>query len=258
MTELEIMSRAKTYLDKLARGIDPLTDREVPEDDIVNNVRISRCLFYVSDVLRQVIDNGGIAARPVRSADKAPFALSFEDRARYPFGEWPATVSVIAERLNELADMNAMQKLKTTSITGFLLQAGLLAEEQTPDGGRTKRPTEEGRRFGITTVQRAGQRGEYTAVVYDRAAQQFILDNLDAIAERNAAPLHENQGKPWEDREDAWLAEAARAGMDVRAMSEKLGRTREEIRRRLDMLGLPVPQERSAAPVSVPPAGPRV
>lgn len=46
MTELEIMQHAKGYLDKLAKGIDPLTDQEVPEDDVINNVRISRCLFY--------------------------------------------------------------------------------------------------------------------------------------------------------------------------------------------------------------------
>ena len=40
MTELEIMQHAKDYLDKLAKGIDPLTDRKVPEKDIINNVRI--------------------------------------------------------------------------------------------------------------------------------------------------------------------------------------------------------------------------
>ena len=33
---------------------------------------------------------------------------------------------MIAQRLNELVDLNAMQKLKTTSITKFLLRAGLL------------------------------------------------------------------------------------------------------------------------------------
>ena len=32
MTELETMQRAKMYLDKLARGVDPITDRELPED----------------------------------------------------------------------------------------------------------------------------------------------------------------------------------------------------------------------------------
>ena len=38
MTELEILQHAKDYLDKLAKGIDPLTDREVPENDIINNI----------------------------------------------------------------------------------------------------------------------------------------------------------------------------------------------------------------------------
>ena len=48
MTELEILQHAKDYLDKLAKGIDPLTDREVPENDIINNVRISRCLYMAT------------------------------------------------------------------------------------------------------------------------------------------------------------------------------------------------------------------
>ena len=47
MTELETMQRAKMYLDKLARGVDPITDRELPEDTVLNNVRICRCLHYV-------------------------------------------------------------------------------------------------------------------------------------------------------------------------------------------------------------------
>ena len=36
------------------------------EDDVINNVRISRCLFYVSDVLRQVIENGGVIGAPAK------------------------------------------------------------------------------------------------------------------------------------------------------------------------------------------------
>ena len=76
MTELEIMQHAKGYLDKLARGIDPITDREAPEDDVINNVRVSRCLFYVSDVLRQVIENGGIQVQAVKNRDKTPFSPS--------------------------------------------------------------------------------------------------------------------------------------------------------------------------------------
>ena len=50
MTELETIQRAKMYIDNLANGINPLNGQHLPEEDIVNNVRISRCLFYVSNL----------------------------------------------------------------------------------------------------------------------------------------------------------------------------------------------------------------
>lgn len=238
MTELEIMQHAKDYLDKLAQGIDPLSGQEVPENDVINNVRISRCLFYVSDVLRQVIENGGIQVRKVKKSEKPPFALSFEERAHYPFGDLPVTVSVIAQRLNELTEPETMQKLKTTSITKFLLQSGLLFEEEGVDGSKNKRPTQAGRQLGISTAQRTGQNGEYTVIVYSREAQQFILDNLDAAIAINTTPLHENQGKPWTTDEDDYLRRAFQAGAEIKELSDELKRTREAIRSRLKKLGL--------------------
>jgi hypothetical protein len=245
MTELEIMQRAREYVEKLAKGIDPITGREVPEGEVINNVRVSRCLFYVADMLRKVIESGGVRAereaapaRVMKRSEKAPFALSLEDRERYPFEDGPVTVSVIAQRLNEFVDQDAVQKLKTASITGYLMKTGLLAEEVKPDGTKAKRPTEAGRSLGISTATRTGMYGEYTAVIYDRDAQQFILDNLDAIAAINAAPLHENQGKPWAPEGDAWLRQAYGAGMEVKEMADQLKRSRSSIRSRLEKLGL--------------------
>ena len=60
MTDLEIMQRAKMYMDNLAQGIDPISGQEVPNDSVLNNVRLARCFFYVSGVLDQVIANGKI------------------------------------------------------------------------------------------------------------------------------------------------------------------------------------------------------
>lgn len=54
MTQLEIIARAQMYLEKLANGVNPLTNEEVAENDVVNNVRISRCLFYTSGILKQI------------------------------------------------------------------------------------------------------------------------------------------------------------------------------------------------------------
>ncbi len=53
------MLRAKMYVDKLANGINPLTDQPVSDADCIKQAKISRCLLYVSDILRKVIENGG-------------------------------------------------------------------------------------------------------------------------------------------------------------------------------------------------------
>ena len=62
MTELEKTKYAKSYVEQLANGVNPLTGSPIPEGDLLNNVRISRCLFYVADILRQVIEKGAWAS----------------------------------------------------------------------------------------------------------------------------------------------------------------------------------------------------
>ena len=37
MTELEMIERAKMYMDKLANGVNPIDDTLAPEEDIINN-----------------------------------------------------------------------------------------------------------------------------------------------------------------------------------------------------------------------------
>ena len=111
MTELEKIKRAKMYMDKLANGINPIDDTTAPEEDIINNVRLSRCFFFVSDILRQVIDHGGVVSSTnAKGTKKLPFFLPYEKRDLFSFSEIPIPASEIAKRLNDLADQNAMKK----------------------------------------------------------------------------------------------------------------------------------------------------
>lgn len=104
MTELEKMQRAKMYIDKLANGINPIDDAAAPENDVINNVRLSRCFFYVSDILRQVIENGG-TAKAIKSAPKSPFFLTDEQKNQYIPSDKPISVSEITKALNVIADL---------------------------------------------------------------------------------------------------------------------------------------------------------
>ena len=48
MTETDKLYRAQLYMKQLADGIDPLTGRELPDDTVLNQVRLSRCFYYVT------------------------------------------------------------------------------------------------------------------------------------------------------------------------------------------------------------------
>lgn len=178
MTELEKIEYAKSFIDKLANGINPLDDTIIKEDNIVNNVRLSRCFFYVSDILRQVIENGGINKK---KSGKLRFELSTEELAKFPYSNSPIAISEIAKRLNSLINDEAMRKITHRDLTNWLLSIEMLFEHSSSDGKTSKRPTEQGSNIGISTEVRTGQRGEYTVVVYNKEAQTFIIDNLEAI-----------------------------------------------------------------------------
>lgn len=177
MTDLEIMQRAKMYLDRLAQGIDPISGREMPEDTVLNQARLARCFSYVSGILQQVIDNGGTVG-PLQRND---FTWTPEMHSRLTPADRPLRIMEFAQRLAAAsADPNTKMP-RTTLFTDWLLENGYL--EKVPDGENKMRriPTDLGRSIGLYTEARAGKYGEYQAIYYDSRAQQFLLEHLPEI-----------------------------------------------------------------------------
>lgn len=141
MTELEKIERAKMYMDKLANGINPIDGTMAPDDDLINNVRLSRCFFFVSDVLRQVIENGGTKSAVNKKLKKLPLEIPMEKRSQFAYTEVPIPASEIAKRINALSDNDAMQKLTYSGILTWLTEIGMMEWALAPDGKHTKRPT---------------------------------------------------------------------------------------------------------------------
>lgn len=184
MTEVEKIAYARSYIQKLANGINPVTGQEVSEGDVINQVRVSRCLFYVSDILGQVVENGGISARK-KKAHKLPFQLDYHARDAFQYSETPIPISEIARRINELIRPEEMTKLSYRHILEWLIELGLLELSTDAAGKVVRKPTKSGEDIGITTEHRQSPRGPYTVVVYSKAAQEFILDNLDGAIARS-------------------------------------------------------------------------
>ena len=183
MNESEKLLKAKSYLDKLANGINPITNELASENDTINNIHISRCLFYVSDVLRNLIENNNNPQKKKNS--KIPISVTPQRLADYVFDDNPITVTEITKKLNSLIDTEEMKGIKTTSITNWLIKINMLEYFADENGKNHKIPTENGIQLGITTQERLGMYGSYKVVLYDSNVQQFILDNIDTIAYYN-------------------------------------------------------------------------
>jgi len=180
MTELETMQRAKMYMDKLAQGIDPITNQEIHDDSVLNNVRLVRCFFYVSDVLGQVIANGGTVGQRVKTLE---FSISSEQSSRLPISDYPIRITEFTDVLYQAVGNPDMKKPNVRKITDWLLANGFLTQVTGSDGKTYRVPTEQGLRMGMSTRIRRTRDGEYHAVYYDQAMQRFLLDNLACFFE---------------------------------------------------------------------------
>ncbi len=178
MTELETMERAKMYLDKLANGIDPLTDLPVSEGDVVNQVRISRCLFFVSDVLRRVLENGGI--HPAHTK-KTPFVITQEQLFHVQFSREPLRITQLCQIITDAAGQEGMTRLAPSIILEWLESIGMLEKKINAEGKQSRCPTAAGHQIGILEENRSGMHGPYTAVLYSEGAQRFVVDHLLSV-----------------------------------------------------------------------------
>lgn len=177
MTELEKIAYAKSFIDKLANGINPLDDKPIPEGDIANNVRLSRCFFYVSDILGQVYENGGIG----KVEKTIPFSITPGQLANFEFTPYSISGSEISKKLASLVENPLMKSFSVPKLNQWLIQKGLLYEATDPLGKPRKMPTEQGKNMGISAETKMGREGEYIAVLFDNQAQRFIISNIFEI-----------------------------------------------------------------------------
>lgn len=203
-TELETMKHAKEYIDKLANGIDPFSDKSVPDGDIINNVKLSRCFFYISGILEKVIENGGEVAKPqvteaVRPHKRGSVVITDEARAKFRCFINEVSLSTFTDMINKHIDSDVSVKLKGCAIADWLTVIGMLTEETLPNGKLKRVPTENGISEGIRLNEYFTPGGfPGYAIMLSPAAQQFVLDNIDAIAEMNGLPREKRNRLPFE------------------------------------------------------------
>ena len=202
MTEFEKIAYAKSFIDKLANGINPLDDTPVPDGDLVNNVRLSRCFFYVSSLLQRELDRERRNASGERKPGKLPFSITSEQLSEFEYSSYPISVSAMGKKINSLAreaiDAKRMERFSYRKINYWLHDIGMIAWREWEDGTQKRFPTAEGEAIGLI-LQVWEKYGKRSPVVYlSEEAQHFIIDNIEAVI---AAEKGSNSSVSGEDEE---------------------------------------------------------
>ena len=181
MIDKQKLYTSKLYMEKLANGINPLDDSELPQDSLLNDVALCRCFVFCADILGQVIDNHGAVKRTPESM-KDPFSITEDQRSEIWISDKPVGVTILASRINEKIDEN-VKGIAGTHIAAWMEKEGLLVTNVV-GAQKVREPSEEGIALGLSVENGRSKAGmPYKKVLYNAGAQAFVIANLEAIAE---------------------------------------------------------------------------
>lgn len=179
LVDVKKLETAILYVQRIADGKNPVNNMPANEDSILNNPNVTRCMFFVKEVLEEVKRNGGYIGRKAKKIGKQPFPV--EKIAEFVYKE-DKTITKLVGQFNEMVDLDIYKKLRYTSILNWLKENEFLYEEYSEEfQKRITLPTEKGTQIGIRSERRRGQYEEYMVVIYGRSAQEYIVNNIESI-----------------------------------------------------------------------------
>lgn len=170
----EKLNIAITYVDRIAGGCNPVNNNPLEQDMVLNNPNMIRCMYFIKDVLEAVQDNGGIVSGRTAKEPALPFPAEALDE--FTYREDKSITHVLKQIYEPIEDMK-VKRISVSKITAALKAEGYLVDEVNAQTGQNRKmPSEKGRELGIYVADREFHGRAYQAVVYDRKAQEYVVE----------------------------------------------------------------------------------
>lgn len=165
------------YIKRMAEGKNPINNEPLEDDSILNNPNVIRCFYFIEDVLKQIKEADGIV-----KGKKKKTSFPLEHLKEYSYRK-DLSISNFVDQINEGLDAEKHKKLSSFKITSWLKAMGYIDVYENPEWNQKHSiTTEKGRSIGIYSEERESSQGRrYVVLIYDRNAQQFIIDNMENI-----------------------------------------------------------------------------
>ena len=154
--DLKRLEVAIQYIRRMSDGKNPVTNRPAPENEVLNNMNVHRCLKFIDEVLTDVHKSGGTVGMVSQRTSKQSVSeiFPYETLTQYRYLQ-DQQISYFLKQLEEYLPEG--QKIPVPATTITLWMRGLYSEK-------------------------AGTYpNEYYRVFYNEKAQRFIIDNFRRI-----------------------------------------------------------------------------
>lgn len=177
VNEIEKIQKAKNVLLKMAKGIDPLTGETISEDSYLNDPRIIRCLYFVTEVLDDVLH---APLSNLQAKKRAKFMITPEQKAKVVLKKGLIGMNEFTDCLNMCIDTNKVRRLSGTLINKKLKEMGILGQQE-KDGKTKTIINESSLQYGFEMMKSVYDGVEYEKLVINDEGKRFLLDNLEGI-----------------------------------------------------------------------------
>lgn len=180
-SEIEKIENSIVVLEKIAKGVDPLTGEIIGENSFLNDPQMIRCFYFIADMLRNV-------SKGVYSNHKATdFVITGEQKKRVEFPQGKIGVNEFSRRVNECLDLYYSKKLTGVELNRRLKKMGILSEEKADDGKTRTVINDSSVFYGFEMEKREYNGRTYDAVVINDKGKKYLLDNLEGIMAENVS-----------------------------------------------------------------------
>lgn len=175
--EFEKMEKAKNVLLKISKGVDPLSGEAIAENNFLNDPRIIRCFYFVTEVLDNVIQ--GVYRK---TGSRLPdFIITPEQKQRVTFPEGKIGVNEFSRQINQYIDTNASKKLTGMDLNKKLKKMGILTDKIIENGKTRTVINPNSAKYGLEMENRKYNGMEYEMVVINDQGKKYLLDNIETI-----------------------------------------------------------------------------
>ena len=182
--DLKRLEVAVQYIRRMAEGRNPVTNRPAPDNDVLTNINVNRCLKFVEEFLTDVHKAGGqVGALPRKSAPRPSLAETFPYEILSEFHyEQDQQISYLLNQIGRPLPEDQKMPVAATVITNWMRENGYLEKRMMQDIGKENSvPTEKGMQLGLYSEKAGMGQNMYYRVYYNEKAQRFIVDNFRRI-----------------------------------------------------------------------------